>query len=81
MPPPAFICVDCFDTHGMRMYDDSFVDIVLPSDHITTKCSNKVRQLLLQPHFNEVILMLLTSLCSLADRRKCNFVSLFCGHE
>lgn len=43
MPPPAFICVDCYDTHGMRMYDDSLMDIVLPSDHITIVCSNKVR--------------------------------------
>ena len=70
MPPPAFICVDCFDTHGMRMYDDSFVDIVLPSDHITTKCSNKVRQLLLQsqPHFNKICCPR-HIMCSLADRR------------
>lgn len=42
LPPPAYICIDCYDTHGMRAYDDSFVDIVLPAERISVTCGNKV---------------------------------------
>ena len=42
LPPPVFICIDCYDTHGMRQFESSFTDIVLPSETISVLCGNKV---------------------------------------
>ncbi|KAF6029856.1 UNC79 [Bugula neritina] len=41
LPPPAFICIDCFDTFVMRQYDNYFTNIVLPAAAISVSCGNK----------------------------------------
>ncbi|XP_067931841.1 protein unc-79 homolog [Watersipora subatra] len=41
LPPPVYICVDCYDTHGMRLYEDTFFDITLPADKISPTCDSK----------------------------------------